>query len=95
MESKLIPWAGSSLDGIREATQKASVGDEQGAGGPRCLKKGKAAFEALRTSFALWPRPSEERDEDDLEDVYRLVAVWRELCAKGGGVGNIASQFLQ
>ncbi|KAI0319572.1 hypothetical protein OF83DRAFT_1170122 [Amylostereum chailletii] len=94
MERRLTPWAGSTLEDVQEAIQKAMSEDEQTVWAPRYLKEAKDAFEGFRTAFSLCPRGTEQSGEDDFEDVPRLVAAWKELSATGGGVGNIASQFV-
>ncbi|THH20488.1 hypothetical protein EW146_g880 [Bondarzewia mesenterica] len=92
-EAIMIPWGGDLREKIRAALDRAKNGDGEEWTVGR-LKEAKDAFEGFRTTFSLCPRKPNLLQEEGSEDIDRLMTAWKNLCATGGGTGNLASQFV-
>lgn len=91
-EPKITPWGRDIRERLKDELAKAS-----GEGGGQnfrveSFEKTRVLFEHFRTSFLLCPRrvPAEEEER---EDVQRMVAYWQDMAAESGGPGSLATKF--
>ncbi|KAI0046467.1 hypothetical protein FA95DRAFT_1606903 [Auriscalpium vulgare] len=94
VEHTLTFWGGEMCDNMRIALDKATVNEEQEAYGLQHMTEAKNVFAEFRTAYSLCPRKVNQQPDNWNEDADSLLAVWLTLSAIGGGLGNVASQFV-
>ncbi|TFY81474.1 hypothetical protein EWM64_g2531, partial [Hericium alpestre] len=96
VESRMTPWGGECRETVRKTLERAKGKgkDDVDVFEVVALREAKGTFEDFRTALELCPRGGNVAEEDVPGDVERLVDAWEELCATGGGMGNVASQFI-
>ena len=93
-----VPWAGDGCKRVRDAVGEAKInsGEEAPVYGVTPMRRARSEFERLAGALKGCARGQRGEEEGRYGEAdARLGVVWEALARTGGGVGNIASQFIQ